>query len=408
MKFIKLGLTILFFGYIIYSGVFKTWGIISNDFSNYYISSQIVVHQDDLTILYNDSLFNQYVNKYGISQGSKFSQYPPLTSFIMIPLTIFDPVTAKKIWTVLNIIFLLGCIMITRNLFSLTWQDSFFLFSILGFGIINNLVFGQFYIVLLFLILFPLLLIKNQEIIPASVLLGFSVVIKIIPVIFLFWFSLHRKWKLVLISVFTILFLLISEATFFGWSISSGFWLGIFTDHLQSNLIHQSPYAFSFQSLNTLLHHLFIFDSTENQNPIFHSEILFSTFMIGVPVILAVITFRHLRKNSFKNQSVLLNESFAIFFVAFLCILPASATYHFILLALPAAVILSSNRYSESVKMILLTPIFLIGFIPINLVNSLELHGVFFILHFPRLVLLFVLFALLILFSGQRKLSGKT
>lgn len=408
MNYFKLCLTILLFVYIGYSGIYKTWGVISNDFSNYYVSSQIIVNESDLTILYNDSLFNKYVNKYDISQESKFSQYPPLTSFIMIPLTVFDPIAAKNGWTIINIGFLLGCVILSRKLFSLTWLDSFFSYSILGFGIINNFVFAQFYIILLFLVLVSLWLLKKDHIIIPSMLLGFSIVVKIIPFVLLVWLIFHKKWKLITLSILTISFLLLFEIAFFGWSISSNFWLGIFTDHLQSNLIHQSPYAFSFQSLNTLLHHLFVFNLAENPIPVIDSHFLFLTGMIGVPVILLFIILLHLRKNPFHKRTEILDESFVIFFVGFLCILPATATYHFILLAIPSAIILSSSQFSNHAKFLLLLPVFLIGFIPINRVSSLNLDGFFFILHFPRLILLFVLFALLISNSRRRNLNEQT
>ena len=78
--------------------------------------------------------------------------------------------------------------------------------------------------------------------------------------------------------------------------------------------------------------------------------------------------------------------------LAGLMLLPASATYHFILLAAPLALILKESMLTDSGKKVVVILYSLIGFIPYKLFFALsKKSGVFF--GYPRLWLVTVLFA---------------
>ena len=382
----------LFFLFIFYSGIYKSWGMIKNDFPNYYVSSQILVQQKSYSILYNDKQFNHEVNNFGIVQDSKFSQYPPLTAVIMIPLTGFDPLTAKNIWTVFNMLVLVSCLFLVKHIFSISFTDTFFIFSLTGYSMINNFAFGQFYLVLLLLILLSVYSAEKGYASTAGFLLGFAAVIKIIPVVIIIWFLISGKRKAAIFSVFSALLFLLIECIIFGTEISSQYWLSILPGHLNSNLILQSPYAFSFQSWNSLLMNLFVYNSQFNPEPLYNSIFLFTFLKFIIYSVIAVLVILNLRlmKNTVTETTA--DERFQILLIGSLLLLPASATYHFVLLAIPAAIIIKSASYSIEQKSFQFLMIFLIGFIPLNHVNQFHLTGFWTIFHYPRLICLSLLF----------------
>lgn len=386
-------ISLFLFLYIFYSGIYKTWGVILNDFSNYYVSSQILIHNEDYSILYQDSKFNDEVKKYGITQESKFSQYPPITAIIMIPLTVFDAIQAKNIWMIINVIVLFFCVLLVKNLFLISLTDIIFIFSLTGYSLINNFAFGQFYIVLLFLILLSLYLAEKGYLLLSGLLLGFATIVKILPVILIFWFIINRKWKSVFYSTVSAAVFFIIEWIIFGKEISSQYWFSILPGHLNSDLILQSPYAFSFQSWNSLLLNLFVYNEQFNQFPGYNSISLYfilKYLIYGLVSLSVVINIRTLLKSKKSGNDLLL-----ILFIGSLLLLPASATYHFILLVIPFSILLKSDSFSLREKTAVFLLFFFIGFIPLNRITPLHLTGFSTILHFPRLICLTFIFIIL-------------
>ncbi len=77
-----------------YAGIVPGWKNVESDFPNYYTASRIIIEGRDIDKLYDDQWFNSRIKEYGIEQQGKFSPFPPVTAFLMIPLVVFEPLNA--------------------------------------------------------------------------------------------------------------------------------------------------------------------------------------------------------------------------------------------------------------------------------------------------------------------------
>src|SRR5258705_14007039 len=87
------------------AGIIPGWKM-QSDFPNYYVSAKLVADGHRLDSIYDDAWFNLQLKEYRFEQQGKFSPFPPPTVFVMMPLTPFDPLTAKRIWMIINLVLL--------------------------------------------------------------------------------------------------------------------------------------------------------------------------------------------------------------------------------------------------------------------------------------------------------------
>lgn len=104
------GLLIILTLFLLWRGIIPAWKEVSTDFPNYYTSSRLLLEGKDLKKNYDDNWFAEQIHKYDIDEQGKFSPFPPSTAFIMVPFAIFEPLTAKRLWTIFNIIFLVSAV----------------------------------------------------------------------------------------------------------------------------------------------------------------------------------------------------------------------------------------------------------------------------------------------------------
>ncbi len=139
-------------------GVQPAWKEIHSDFANYYVSAKLVVRGESLDKLYNNEWFQEEIKGYGINTLGKFSPFPPITAWMMIPFTVFSPLQAQRIFTIINLIFLGLGIQMLKQLTG--WRTRHCVLFVLGGGLslVNNVAFGQVYWIMTVFILLSIIL----------------------------------------------------------------------------------------------------------------------------------------------------------------------------------------------------------------------------------------------------------
>ncbi len=196
------------------------------DFDVYYASSQNYLAKAPV-----------YISHDGIEEF----KYSPLFALVFSPLTMFNKLSALYIWNILNI-FLLYLIF---YLFYKLKQMSFSkprdlliivcLFALSGQFIFSNIKLGQINIFLCYLMVLTMYLEINKKYFWASVILAFSLMIKFFPLLFVLYFVLRRRFKLVGFTILMIVFFLLLP------SIYSGFDLNLRYLHDWLILLKSSP-----------------------------------------------------------------------------------------------------------------------------------------------------------------------
>lgn len=181
-----------------------------HDYGNYYYGAKLMLEQNFDLHIYFPEWFNIKISE--ISHHYHYLNYTPNTPFLAlfyIPFSIVEIAFSKLIFNVFSF-FLFG-VSIHRLFKNLKIERKYI--AILPFVFLipikNNILFGQTYFFLLFLLIEAYLLMEKKRYFRAGFLISLSICLKVFPVFLIPYLIIKREWKI----VFSILFF---SALFFG------------------------------------------------------------------------------------------------------------------------------------------------------------------------------------------------
>lgn len=378
-------LTVALLLFQVYFGIIPGWKKITADFPNYYVSAKLLSEKKDLSCLYNNTIFNQQVKQFGINVQAQFALNPPANALIFLPLVNFEPLIAKRIWLVLNIFFiLLGVVLIQKIT---KWKFIFSLNILLcsGFALANDLFLGQIYLFTTILLLTGYLLFSQNKDLFSGLFWGTVISIKYVPLIILPAIILKKKWKVLFGIILSVIAINLVCVLFFGIDVYIRFLNITFLSHVKGVLYEGKPYAIQYQSWESLLNNLFVYDPIDNRQPIFNypQGFIIIKCMVWLFVMGSLIYFyKH-----FLRSKYFLEIIFSFSLISLLILEPGSATYHLLFLILPLILMLrilvEEGRSDAFCNLICL--FLIIGFLP-TLLNKFSLfNGGNIILSYHRL-----------------------
>lgn len=301
------------------------------DFPNYYTSSKLLVQGEPVAKFYDNSWFEEQGHALGFERVVRFNPFPPATSVLMLPLTGFDPLTAKRIWIFINALLLILAIRLVKNIFSFDWPLSAFFVLLLGSSLALNFRLGQFYLAMLVLLLYAYKSYQNNQWGLSAFLLSALTIVKYLPIIFIFGF--FKKRYLIIFGV-TLTLLMAGQWLAFGTE-TMGTYIGVLFGHLNGSIDGQGQHVIAFQSFDSLLANIFVSHPTANPQPLIDWPIgkqigkLSIIFIVGLFALKTMYKIRGL-EHSLRKDLMLIIVGLGAFTV-----LPASASYHFVLLLFP-------------------------------------------------------------------------
>ena len=182
---------------VVLSAAFRTgWTRISTDFPNYYIGRRGgCATTTPLPNLYDWTWFARQMNYAGIeNQLGGYVPQSPATMLPMIPIAGFPPLTAKRIWLVLNLILLLAVIGILARMTGVRWEYLTILLLCGYRSLMTNFIYGQYYIFLLFLLTLTLYTFARNRDSLSGFLCGATFAMKLYPGPLLIYFAAKRAW----------------------------------------------------------------------------------------------------------------------------------------------------------------------------------------------------------------------
>lgn len=163
---------------------------------------------------------------YEAHSGIEEFKYLPLFALAFSPLSLLGKLPALYLWNILNIIllYLVFYLFYKLRLFSLSTAKDLllliFLAALCGRYLVSNIRIGQSNILLSFLLALVMYLDCRKDEVKAGFTLALCLVIKLLPLLFLVYFLLRRKFRL---AGFTVLFLsvfLLLPALYSGWRLN--------------------------------------------------------------------------------------------------------------------------------------------------------------------------------------------
>ena len=374
-------------------GILPALRTTQGDFGNYYTASRLVAEGISFERAYRDFVwFQKQMDRVGIqNQVGGFIPHPPPTALIFLPLQSFDALTAKRIWIWFNVILLALNIYLLTKISEMHWLITAVLVLGTGYGLLNNFLFGQQYLLVLASILLAILLRQRGYHLTAGVALGFMIPVKYVGVLFLLYFAWKKNWRLVLAAIATSAGIVLLTLWLTDLQTFITFGREVLPRHLRGEI--QEPFAVYFQSWNSLFRRLFVYEQTLNPNPAVNAPAAFfmlKSFVFLLIVSLSLFVLNRLKLTNPRHQSLF---ELGWIPVVILLISPGSATYHFLLLAISAVffikILIDLERPGAA---FLLAALFMIVNLPHFMKTTRFASGWMNLLAYPRLATLLTFF----------------
>lgn len=381
--------------------IYYTWNkspVLTHGFASYYTSARMLTDGSNMTAAYDTTYYFAKMQSYGFGNVKDLSNLPT-GSFIMLPLSGFEPVTAKIIWNILGIIFLFTSILLIFRVIDIPLYSNqgliLILITLLFYPFFYNIAFGQAYALLLLLAsvsiygfkkdnalltAFPIALIiilKGYGFYPLAALLFMKK-----PKVFLYTFGLTAAIFMLTLPLFGLS----------AWQ--------MYYDKFYSVVAygeHSSNVAY--QTLGSLLGHLFSYNSAVNTNALLSIPKIYVYYFTQITG-LAVLFFLS-RRFTRENYLVFFVLSFALNVV----FSPAAEDYHS-LFYLPLIIITGSLLFKEinfkSPVVYIFTASLLLLLLPLPFRQLQDSGFPLYILAYPRLYGAVIISFLVLIYSQQR------
>jgi len=345
---------------------------LETDFPNYYTAASLVRHGQSLSSYYDWTWFARQMNYIGIDrQLGAYTPQTPLTMLPFVMLTGFPPQIAKRIWLILNLLFLGVTIWLLSRITSFSIEEVWLLTSCGYFSLRTTFLYGQYYVFLLFLLTVAFYFLRRKNYLLGGALTGIAFALKLYGGPFLLYFVARRQWKALIAMIVMTLFLLGVSITLFGFPSIHYYAAQILPRTLEGGSI--DPYAPGVPTYSTLLRHLFVREPALNPSPLYEAPWAF--FFLRSLISLTILAFLFLGTSM---QSGTKKHDFAWFMIAVLLLSTSTASYTFILLLLPLLLLLEESGRWEKVFLVVSYVLLTLPLHPARL--------------FPKVLILFALF----------------
>ncbi len=341
---------------------------ITHGFTSYYTFSGMMIKGDDLSKAYDDDYFNTKIKERGIDVSDILASNIPTNSFALAPFVCLEPKTARIVWSLFSILLFFFSIYILFKIYGITVKNTaglaILILVLLWRPLYENIALGQLYCLLLFLFSLCLWGLQKNKKVYSSLALSLVFLLKGYGIVNFIWLAVKRKWKEL---VFTLAFIL------------TGILLSMFVigfDVWKTYLIDASTKLgklpsmghTAYQTVNSLLMHLFVHDEKWLPHPVVtlpNNIVFIFSLVVNLSIVLYVIS------GKIQNSKQML-LSFSAAIAAGVVTAPVAEEYHY-LLFVPLLTGLSDyfyNKYLETKRFglqeILFLTAVLIMILPLN------------------------------------------
>lgn len=360
----------------------RAWNGLVTDFPNYYMSARLAHEGYDTSRMYEWEWLQREKDHRDVDiRVIGLVPITPFSTLFLWPLTGLAPLAAKQVWILLNLGLLIPIGWILRSMTGLSYQRIALVFA-LSFPLYRNLQFGQFYVLLLLLIVASCWAYVQGLRVLAGVLIGIAAACKIFPVLFLVFFLRRRAWRSLVSGLATVVVALAVSIAIFGWNVHLSYLSEILPWTLHGEAM--PPYVTN-ASISGILHRLFLSEPQWNPHPWRFSPLCYSLLLPFLQMLVLAPAILFIRRGDRSRSRILLEWSALL--TASLTISTDPASYNFVLMALPmcvlTAALLQCKRYGW-------LGVLLIGYIGIGFPISPPHRtiGLAILLYVPRLPLM--------------------
>jgi len=309
------------------------------DFPNYYTAAVLTEKRAPLREFYDWVWFQRQIHYTGIDhQLGGYIPHTPVTMLPFLPLTAFSPQRAKQVWLLLQMALLAASISLLARISRLPKLHVLVLCLLSYSALSANFRLGQYYIFLLWLLVAGFYCLLRGRETAGGALLGLIFALKLYTAPFALYFVARRQWRALLGFLGAVGCLSLIAVVLFGWS---DVWF--FMNTVMARAIDGSvndPYNPGWRSMTAFLRRTFVAEPELNPYPRWNVPAAF--FFLRTAYTLAVlgISLVALANNRRDRES----QALAWFVIVLFVLSPNEASYHFVLLAAPIALLYGTLR----------------------------------------------------------------
>ena len=106
--------------YTLVQDVIPAFTAVTDDFPTYFTSAKMTLEGQEGAKLYDGPWFREQMRRYGLGTPSDaiiFPPYPPPTALLLVPLADLPPLTALRVLTVFNLLFVISSMLLLSRIF---------------------------------------------------------------------------------------------------------------------------------------------------------------------------------------------------------------------------------------------------------------------------------------------------
>jgi hypothetical protein len=371
--YVGLLISLSFFGYWLIQSI----TYIPHDYSNSYFGAYFYLKGEFDLKIFDPYSFNKKI--YDAEFRNIFASYAPnapSTALLFIPFALLPLSLSKFIFNLITcVLFLISACRLCKHI-DLPAGFVLLIMPVIFFvPIRNEILFGQSYFLLFFLIIEGYLAYEHKRTILTSVLWSLAILIKIFPAIIFVLLLLKKDWKTAISLASFCMLLVISSVLLQGIDIWYEYLFHILPRNSRGEI--SVAYLTNYQSAHMFFKYAFLQNKDLNPNPLINSNLLFQAFqVIFKSVVLSLCSMAIL-----KQRGVI---GFGLLILGVMLLSPYGNTYGNLLLVI--ILIASYKNFTGKVFWSIVALIFLISNLPLSIFNTLPD-----VLQFPRLLLYVIL-----------------
>jgi MFS family permease len=371
----------------------RAWQALITDFPNYYSAAKLAHEGYDTSRMYEWPWIEREKDHRDIDvRVIGLLPITPFSTLFAWPMVSLTPLAAKHLWILLNLAFLFPISWMLRWITGLTYQR-IGLVILLSFPLHRNLLFGQFYIFLLLLLVAACFSYLRGYRALAGALVAIAAACKVFPVLLLIFFLQRRDWRALVSATVTGFAAVAVSVAVFGIN-ANRTWLEEILPWVTRGE-GLGTYAAA-PSITGVLHSLLLSEPQWNPHPWNSSPLVYALLAPALQMLALAPAILLIRRGDESKRRILLEWSALL--TASLAISTIPASYNFVLMVFPVCVLssflLKERRYGWLACLI--AAYLGIGF---PLAAPDKLSGLAILLYVPRLPLmmavLFGIYALL-------------
>lgn len=317
-----------------------SWKTLNTDFPNYYLTARLSRDGTNTSRIYEWLWLQRQKDHRGIDQRFVgLVAVTPFSALAVWPLAATPPLTAKHYWLIINLALLVAIAILLRLFTQQPWRH-ILLVAALSVPLSKNFLFGQYYILLLFVLTLACWCYVRQKRFLAGLLIGLAFGLKLFPLLYLGYFARKQDFKSLAGGMIGSLAAVIVSIAVFGSRANQVLFSQVLPWALRGEGLN--PYDVSSGSLTTLLHRLFIYEPQWNPHPSIHAAWAFAVLLPLLQMLLFAPALLLVEPGNANRERLQLEWAGVL--LASLAISSAPASYHFTLLILPVCLMWETVR----------------------------------------------------------------